>query len=184
MGSRDTRTGYGSTTKFIHWTILLLIAIQFVLGYTLTSLPEHSSAVPTLTWWHESTGFLILLLAIVFVTWRSSNVSPSLDELPALQRIVAKSVHGLLYLCLFLQPLLGITEVMLSGHGIAFFGIFQVPQILPTSKGLSASIGELHDGTAVVILVLVGMHAAGALFHEFVTHDDILKRMLPGSRKA
>lgn len=182
MSSRDTKNGYGSTTKMIHWSILLLIVIQFIMGYTLTSLPTKDPAVPTLTWWHESTGFLILILAVVFVTWRSSNVTPSLDELPALQRIVARAVHGLLYLCLFLQPLLGITEVMLSGHPIAFYGLFQIPQILPTNHTLSGSFGELHDGLAVVILVLVGMHAGAALFHEFVERDTILRRMLPGSR--
>jgi len=182
MSSQDTRDSYGSVTKTLHWTILLLLIVQFTLGYTLTSLPEHDPTVKVLTWWHESTGFLIFIFAILFTVWRLRSVTPSLADQPSWQRALARSVHGGLYLCIFLQPLLGMSEVMLSGHPIAFYGAFRVPQILPTAKHVSEAIGEVHDTVAVIILVLVGLHVLGALYHEFVARDSILARMLPGAR--
>lgn len=184
MSIADTRNSYGSTTKAIHWTVLLLLIVQFALGYTLTSLPEKDPIVKTLTWWHESTGFLIFILAIIFVLWRMRSVTPSLAEIPVWQRLVARSVHGGLYVCLFLQPLLGMSEVMLSGQPVAFYGAFRVPQILPTSKHASEAIGGVHNIVAVVILVLVGLHVLGALHHEFVARDNILRRMLPGAQPS
>lgn len=184
MSAADTRNGYGSTTKTLHWTILLLLIVQYALGFTLSSFPEKDPIVKTLTWWHESTGFLIFILAIIFVWWRLRNVTPTLQELPKWQRLLAKSVQGGLYICLFLQPLLGMSEVMLAGHPVAFFGAFQVPQILPASKHASDALGGVHNFVALVLLVLVGLHVLGALQHEFVARDNVLRRMLPGAQPS
>ncbi|MBK4738777.1 cytochrome b/b6 domain-containing protein [Noviherbaspirillum pedocola] len=30
------------------------------------------------------------------------------------------------------------------------------------------------------LLVLIGLHVAAALYHHFIRHDTILRRMLPG----
>lgn len=37
--------------------------------------------------------------------------------------------------------------------------------------------------TAWVLLGLIGLHVAAALFHQFVIRDDTLGRMLPGVHK-
>ena len=179
MSVTDTKEKYGSTSKTLHWVILLLLIVQFSLGYVMTSLTQHHQLVKTLTWWHMSTGVMVLILATAFLIWRLLNTRPSLSGMPAWQRLIAHTFHGGLYFCLFLQPLLGITEVMLSGAPIAFFGLFKVPQILPTDKHLSGLIGGVHDTVAIVILVLVGLHVLAALYHEFVARDAILQRMLP-----
>lgn len=184
MSVTDTEDKYGSASKTLHWLILFLLIIQFSLGYVMTSLAEHNPLGKTLTWWHISTGVMVLILATLFLIWRLLNTRPSHSEMPTWQRLIAHTVHGGLYFCLFLQPLLGITEVMLSGHPIAFYGLFKVPQILPTDKHLGGSIGELHDTVAIVILVLVGLHVLAALYHEFVARHTILRRMLPESLSA
>jgi cytochrome b561 len=183
MSAPDTKNSYGSISKVFHWLILLLLIIQFTLGYVMTSLGKAPLA-HTLTWWHESTGVLIFVLAIVFLLWRLGSVTPSLAEMPVWQRVVGRGVHDGLYICLFLQPLLGMTEVMLSGKAISVYGIFTVPQLVSKAKHLSGVVGSIHNDVAIALLVLVGLHVLAALYHEFVVKDNILRRMLPGTSAA
>lgn len=39
---------------------------------------------------------------------------------------------------------------------------------------------EIHEAGGTVGYVLVGLHAAAALFHHYVMRDNTLRRMLPG----
>jgi cytochrome b561 len=36
-------------------------------------------------------------------------------------------------------------------------------------------------GGSLVMWILIALHVGAALFHHFVRHDDVLRRMLPGS---
>jgi cytochrome b561 len=38
---------------------------------------------------------------------------------------------------------------------------------------------ELHALVANALLIVIGMHAAAALFHHFIRRDDVLNAMLP-----
>jgi cytochrome b561 len=40
---------------------------------------------------------------------------------------------------------------------------------------------EAHEFGAKALIALIGLHAAAALFHQFVLRDDVLQRMLPGT---
>jgi cytochrome b561 len=41
----------------------------------------------------------------------------------------------------------------------------------------------IHEVVAWVLIALVALHAAAALFHYFIRGDSILQRMLPAQRK-
>jgi cytochrome b561 len=40
-----------------------------------------------------------------------------------------------------------------------------------------------HEFVAYLLVSLVALHAAAALFHHFVRRDNVLKAMLPGLRR-
>ncbi len=83
-------------------------------------------------------------------------------EEPAILSMVAKLTHGLLYLLLILMPLTGI--------GAYYFG--------------NGTAGDIHaDVLKIVLWLLLALHIAGALVHQFYWKTDVLARMTRGVRK-
>ena len=83
MSGNRPASGYSGITKLLHWSMFLLIAAQFGLGPTMVAMPsgETSSELYSL---HKSLGLLVLLLALLRVTWRATTALPdwakSLDK--------------------------------------------------------------------------------------------------------
>lgn len=182
MTSNDVAPRYGSGIKFLHWLLLVLLVIQFVLAFSFDTFPKGSAGKQWVVHTHESFGVLILISGVAFVLWRLSRPQPLLVALPAWQRWFARVVHVILYIAVVLQPLLGISMVMTSGHPVAFFGLADIPPFLPASKAVGHTLGAVHELVGWVILVAAGIHILGALYHYFIAGDTILQRMLPGYR--
>ena len=56
---RNTPSSYGSVTKLLHWSIVVLIITQVVLGVSADDLPNGLRKLELLAW-HKSFGMLIL----------------------------------------------------------------------------------------------------------------------------
>ncbi len=106
---------------------------------------------------HVYVGLAVLVLAILRVALRIRYGAPDLpaDESIVLQYI-AKLAHIVLYAAIFLMPLTGALAWYL-GMG---------------------EIGELHEIGKPVLIVVVALHAVGALWQHFVVKTDVLRRML------
>jgi cytochrome b561 len=70
---------------------------------------------------------------------------------------------------------------MSSAKGVqtVWFGVLPLPDLLGRDKVLGAQLADLHSALNIGLLVLIGGHAAAALFHHLVHKDDTLRRMLP-----
>jgi cytochrome b561 len=64
-------------------------------------------------------------------------------------------------------------------RGDSIFNLFTLPAFDPSNRALADQVQEVHATIGWVIVVVVGLHAAAALFHRLVWHDGILGRMLP-----
>ena len=53
------------------------------------------------------------------------------------------------------------------------------PAFLMEIMELRETLGEAHEILAYLLLVLVGLHAAAAVFHQAILRDGTLSRMLP-----
>ena len=49
----------------------------------------------------------------------------------------------------------------------------------PFTPPLGRFWGEAHEVMGNLLLAVVGAHVAAALWHHFVQHDSVLRRMLP-----
>lgn len=178
---KDSTARYGAVTKSFHWTLTLLIIGMLILGWVMADLPAHSSLAKSLGSIHKSTGVLTLVLAVLFTLWRLVNPRPSLTQLPDWQRYLAHATHYLLYFILLAQPLAGLIMVMASGHAVNVYGLFTLPIWVPQSDSWKSAAHLFHTGILpwLIVLLLV-LHVAGALYHQFVRHDSVLRRMLPG----
>src|SRR4026208_109351 len=84
---RNTPSSYGSVAKLLHWSIVVLIITQLVLGISADDLPNGLRKLELLAW-HKSFGMLILMLALVRLAWRYANPRPVPPaDMPRWQRL-------------------------------------------------------------------------------------------------
>jgi cytochrome b561 len=114
--------------------------------------------------------------------WRSINRPPALPHsMPRWERRAAAATHWLLYMLLFLAPIAGWLHASAAGLSSNWFGLVQVPDLLPKDPGLSDLFKQTHRiCVALLALLLVG-HVGAALRHAFALRDGVLHRMLPGN---
>ena len=172
-------TSYSGTAKVLHWTILVLLIAQFVFAWTMPDIGRNTP-VTTLISLHFTFGVIILAVAVVRLLWRLTHGEPApLDGIPPWQTLSARIVHWLLYLLLFVVPLLGWINASYRGMPVVMFGL-ELPKLLATRAPGWGWTGDVHGLLAnYVMLGLVGLHVSAALYHYFVRHDGVLQRMLP-----
>lgn len=176
---------WGSTAKFFHWTIVLLILTQATVGWTMINLPRSPAVIPWYSF-HKSVGITILALAVLRLAWRAFDPRPAEPAgMPRWQAIGARAGHALLYILLFLVPLSGWwLDSVTALRPLYWFGLVHIPPL----GGPDATIPDLKDIAKerheflfwLLALVALG-HAAMALFHQFVKRDHVLARMWPAS---
>ncbi len=172
---------YGAVAKVTHWAMAALVAAQFVVAWVMP--PIEWGTEPE--FWinlHLSLGVLLLLLIMFRLAWRLTHPAPPPpDGTPAWQRCSAGLTHATLYLLLLVQPITGWAASSVRGWPVTLFGLFELPKLLPKGTKLGFKAGDLHgDILSWVLLAVIGLHVAAALYHRFVKRDGVLQRMLPG----
>lgn len=173
---------FGSVAMVLHWGMALLIVLLIVLGLTMVSLPDagFDTRKITLILIHKALGLIVLFTVVVRVAWRAGNVLPSLAEGPPMwQQVTARLVHLLLYALMFALPLSGWLMSSAGGYPVSFFGLFELPDLIPVNEWLFHQLIALHRWLAWGLILLLALHAGAALDHHLRLRDDTLTRMLP-----
>jgi len=173
-------TGYTGTAKGLHWLIVILLTIQFAVGWSMPHIGRNTP-VTTLISVHFTLGVFILAVAILRLAWRATHPEPRpLDGVPPWQVTSARITHWLLYLLLFVVPLLGWMNASYRGMPIVMFGL-DLPKLLTARAPGWGWTGDVHSILAQYgMLTLVGLHVAAGVYHYFIRRDGVLQRMLPG----
>ncbi len=174
-----TSSGYTGTAKALHWLIVLLLIAQFIFAWIMPEI-RRDTPVTTLISLHFTFGIIILAVAIVRLGWRLTHREPPPEDgLPPWQTFSARIVHYLLYALLFVVPILGWMDASRRGMPVVMFGL-ELPQLVATRAAGWGWTGDVHGLMSnYLMLALVGLHVVAALYHHFVRHDGVLKRMLP-----
>lgn len=171
---------YGKPAIILHWFLALLLAGMVSLGWYMTSIEDD----PGSGWYfnlHKSVGITVLVLVGLRLLWRLRHKPQALPSfVPAWQARLASGTQRLLYLCMFVLPITGLTGALYSKDGIAFFGI-ALPHPAP-NHDFSEKIFSIHGAAAWVLVALVTLHAAGGLKHLLIDRDGVFQRMWPGRR--
>lgn len=192
MQWRNSGVRYGLVAETFHWIIAIGIIVQLCVGLYMTSLPRSDPMQFTLVQLHKAGGLTILWLSLLRLGWRLINPIPPLPAgMGLVMRGLAHFSHFLLYILMIGIPLSGWAMVSASPLGlpINYFGLFNWPRIwfladmtraekMPMAHNLSA----LHTYLAYSIIALLVIHISAALWHHFARRDDVLKRMIPGTR--
>ncbi len=173
--------GYRWPLVGMHWLMLLLIVAAYVIG----SLLEDMALSPLklkLYAWHKWVGMAVLFLLPLRLLLRLGNrIGHAAGLLPWEARASA-AVHGALYLLLLLVPLLGWLQSSAAGFSVVWFGVLPLPDLVGKDKAWAELFKELHEGSVNLLVTLVVLHAAAALYHQHVRHDGVLARMVPWLR--
>ena len=171
--------GYTGTAKVLHWTVVALLIAQFILAWSMPHIGRNTP-VTTLISLHFTFGVIILAVAVVRLAWRATHGEPLPEAgLPSWQIRAAHVVQGLLYLLLFVIPILGWLNASYRGMPIVMFGV-ELPKLLAKGAPGWGWTGDVHGILAQwVMLPLIGLHVAAALYHHFIRRDGVLHRMLP-----
>ena len=97
--------------------------------------------------------------------------------MPVWQARAAHATHGLLYLLFFAVPLLGWAYSSAAGFPIVWFGVLPLPDFVPVDKELAELIKPWHGRAAKLLALLVLLHVAAALKHQFIDRDGLIGRM-------
>jgi len=172
-------THYTATAKSLHWLMALLIFGLLALGFYMSDLPLSPEKLQYYSW-HKWAGVTVFLLVWLRLFWRLTHRPPAFAaSLSATQQTLAHLGHLALYQLMIAIPVSGWLMSSAKGVQTVWFGVLPLPDLLGRDKALGAQLADLHSALNIGLLVLIGGHAAAALFHHLVRKDDTLRRMLP-----
>jgi cytochrome b561 len=116
---------------------------------------------------------------IRFVNRLFSTLPPFPATMSPQERFAAHASEVLLYLLLFVQPLIGWGMLSAARYPIVLFGSLHLFPILPHSVTLYAFLRRAHTLLAYLLFLAFIAHFGAILFHTLVVRDGMLSRMVP-----
>lgn len=153
--------GYSRAQILMHWGVALLLILSYISSDAMKAawiaIHQGRDAYGNTAAAHVWIGVAVIMLAVSRLGLRLGRGAPDLPVggHPMADR-VARLTHVGLYLLIILIPASGIA---------AWFGGFDLS-------------GEVHEVLFNVLMALVGLHVAGALYHQYVLKDGLIRRMM------
>jgi cytochrome b561 len=178
---RNTGASWGSVARWLHWGLGAAIIGMIAFGWWMNHFPPRADRFFYRSI-HADIGYVVLLLTVLRLVWRGLNPTPGLSaDTPRWRRILARLNQSLLYLVTILVAMLGWAHSGARTPDYSdWFGLFHVPQITSPDKVAASAYEDRHIFFAYVLLALVVLHVAAALWHHYGKRDRVLARMVDG----
>ena len=172
---------YTGTAIALHWLVAVLVIANFTLGLVMVDIPGLTPAKLRYFSWHKWAGVTVLLLATLRLLWRLAHRAPALpDSMPEWEKSAAHASHFLLYVLLFAVPLSGYFYSLAAGVPVVYFGVIELPVLIGRDPVLKELLESTHYWLNMLLAATVAVHVLAALKHQFIDHDSVFRRMLPG----
>ena len=174
---------YGRTARVLHWLTVALVAIQVPVGVSMVyrgnTLNVWDKLTGALYNGHKVIGVTILLVVLWRLAYRLTRGAPA-DEptIEPWQRFASHLNHWGLYVLLICAPVAGYIGISLF-PALDLFGLFSLPGIVAPDKEAAKTAFAVHKLLVALLVLLIAVHFAAALFHYFVRKDNVLGRMIP-----
>jgi cytochrome b561 len=178
MSDPKPATGrYTRPAVALHWLMAAFLVCAFIVGLQISDMQPSPTRVRWINY-HKWCGVTILAFAAARLLWRLWHRPPSLPAaMPGWQRAASVVVHGLLYLGFFAVPLMGWAYSCAAGFHVVYLGWIPLPDLAPKDKALADMLKEWHATLAWTLAILVMVHLAAVIKHQFVDKDRLLSRM-------
>ncbi|WP_411833086.1 cytochrome b [Pseudoxanthomonas mexicana] len=180
--SRAVREGrYRLPARLLHWLVAIAVPAQIWLGWTAERTQEREAGFRLLHL-HFQLGMILLALMVLRASWRIAHgvPAPAAAE-PAWRRRLAAAMHWTLYALLLALPLSGYVIWVWMDAPMQLLGSVQVPRLFEPpadDETWRALAWYVHYYSAWALAGLVVLHAAVALWHEFVLGDRLIRRRM------
>ena len=158
-----TRTRYHTRQLLAHWTIVMLVAMQFLMNAGMQTAFAQSVEAGRIVMHggiiSHAMGGTFILGIMLYRLWlrRTHGAPPPPSTLPPVLQKVSRATHYAFYVVLIAMPLAGwLAWLTLWGW-----------------------VGTVHGLTALLLLLLIVMHAAGAFWHAFKRDGTIARILQP-----
>lgn len=166
---------YSKRMVIIHWLTLVLLMVAWYLGDALIDARIEKNATLIGYFAHALMGGAILLLTILRMTFRGVDGTPP-PVGNSVMDIVARGVHHGLYVLLILLSITGFMTLLTSTVGMAL--VTNAAILLPAEyTGPSVIPHTVHEILVTVMMVVVLVHILGAIKHQFIMKDGLMRRM-------
>lgn len=177
---------YSAGAIAFHWIIALLILLNYVAVWVASTMPKPEKMQVMAN--HKAIGLTILTLSVLRILWRLTHRAPPFAAgVKRWEAALARTVHTLFYVLIIAIPLTGWAMVSSFGAGkpVSWFGLVDVPALpVSSDRATSGAFNEAHELLAIAVLLLLMLHVAGALKHQFFDRDGTLGRMVPFLRRV
>ena len=167
---------YDSISILLHWFAAILIFAQIAIIWHMQTTPQGTPLWNFRFNLHLLIGTISFLVVVLWVVWRLTHKPP---DYPAMlssgERYLARIAYFVFYVCLLLLPLSGYLKLEF-GPPITFMGI-QLQFWGEQDDFLYAQFSSLHTGLTFLLIGLILVHLAAAVFHLF-RRSGIFSRML------
>ncbi|WP_134681101.1 cytochrome b [Paracoccus ravus] len=171
---------YRPTARMFHWGIALAVLLMIPAGLVMTREGLPRPLQDGLFILHKNLGVLLLLAMLGRLAYLATHPPPPLpDTVPAWQKLAARVSHGALYLLLLVMPLTGFTRVRAGGFPIEMLDRLGFGPWIAQSKPLADAAQSLHRTAAYLLIALLALHVAAALYHALIRRDEVWGRMWP-----
>ena len=180
---QEPKYQYGRPARTLHWLTVIVLSLTVPIGFAMTYRGGHlkiwDATTNALYSSHKLLGFMILLIAVArLINNQISGTPPDEPGMKKIFKFAAHSAHHMLYLLLLLVPITGWVATSMF-PALNIFGLFNLPAIASPDQKLSRLIFDYHAYLAYALLAVIAAHIVGALFHQFVLRDGIIRRMWP-----
>lgn len=175
---------YSRLARILHWVTALLVIVQIALGFA--SDWTEGGLSDALLDQHVRIGLLVFAVVLLRWSWRLAVPPPPLPQsVPKWQKQAAEATHRLLYLLLLAMPLTGYVLWAWTGPTLDWWGIGEVPIVFRGSEDefWRSFAGYAHEYGAYILTAAVALHVAGALHHELVAGDGLIRTRMGFGRR-
>lgn len=177
MALQNTQASYGWPAKALHWGMALLLISLVALGLYMSDLPRGEGK-STLIRLHASSGLLALMLLTMRFGWKLVNVSPEPMSKVKWQAHFSQLVHFSLYAIVAVQVVTGAMSLMTVGWDLPFYDLFSISTPFERDIERHHFWEELHELSWNGFAILMLMHLAATLYHQFIKKVNVLKRII------
>lgn len=154
------RNGYSGLQIGLHWAIALLIGTNYLVSEGMEESFDGMMEGRAVTGWtpsiHVYVGVAVLVLVAIRILVRITRGAPGPVQGGTLFDKLGEVSHWVLYVLMLAVPALGAISWYLK---------------IDQTAGL-------HVIVMNVMMILIGLHAVAALFHQFILKDHLLLRMM------
>jgi cytochrome b561 len=169
---------YNKLSMALHWLTAILVIALFSLAHIWDFFPHNGPEQRTLQTAHVSLGVVLAAVVIIRLIWRVASGRHIPPTVRGVEGLAARAMHYSLYILLIMMAVAGFGKRWAGHHDVEFFGL-GIPSPMASDAAWRHDFNVVHEWGAWVIITFAALHAAAALYHHFIRHDDVLRRMLP-----